>query len=252
METPLISKKQFNKIRRLFPARKRTNRLDDRKVISAIILVIRYGLPWRHVPDFYGKWSSIHSRFIRWSKAGVIQKIFDAFAHKLPKRCKAMIDSTFSKAQRSASSMRSDGNDRQLGRSRGGITTKIHLLCNSDGKPMDFCLTPGNVSDIKTAPILTDRNTMRELIADKAYSSQAYRQRLADRRVEACIPPKSNEKKPAPYDVELYKTRSLIENMFSKLKDWKGVAFRGNRCGHSFHSFVALALIFIFFNADRA
>lgn len=252
METPLISKRQFNKIRRLFPARKQANRLDDRKVISAIIFVIRYGIPWRQIPDFYGKWASIYSRFNRWSKAGIIQKMFDAFAHKLPKRCNAMIDSTFSKAQRTASSMRSDGNNRQLGRSRGGITTKIHLLCNSDGKPMDFCLTPGQVSDIKTAPILTDRNKMQCLIADKAYSSKAYRRRLADQHIKACIPPKSNEKNPTPYDAKLYKTRHIIENMFSKLKDWQGVAFRGNRCAHSFHSFVAIALIFIFFNANRA
>ncbi len=109
-QTPLISKKQFNKIRHLFPARKQRKRLDDRKVISAILLVIRYGLPWRYIPDFYGKWSSIYSRFIRWSRAGIIQKIFYALAHKLPKRCKAMIDSAFCKAQRSACCIRSDGN----------------------------------------------------------------------------------------------------------------------------------------------
>ena len=249
METPLISKKQFNRIRRLFPARQQVNRLDDRKVISAIILVVRYGLPWRQIPDFYGKWSSIHSRFIRWSRVGIIQGIFYFFAHKLPKRCTAMIDSTFSKAQRSASSMRSDGNNRELGRSRGGITTKIHLLCNSNAMPMDFCLTPGQVSDIKTAPILTDRNKMKCLIGDKAYGSKAYRIKLGEQHIHVCIPPKSNEKNPAEYDSELYKTRHIIENMFSKLKDWKGVAFRGNRCAHSFHSFVAIALIFIFFNA---
>ncbi len=247
METPLISIKQFNKLRRLFPARKRRDRIEDRKVISAILLVIRYGLPWRQIPDFYGKWSSIYSRFIRWSRTGIIQKIFYFFAHKLPKRCKAMIDSTFSKAQRCASSMRSDKNNRHLGRSRGGITTKIHLLCNSEGYPMDFCLTAGHVSDIKTAPILTDRNKMKCLIADKAYGSKAYRKRLEDQHIEPCIPPKSNEKDPAEYDAELYKMRHVIENMFSKLKDWRGIAFRGNRCAHTFHSFVALALIFIFF-----
>ena len=154
METPLISKRQFNKIRRLFPARIYSRRLDDRKVISAILLVIRYGFAWRQIPEFYGNWSSIYSRFNRWSKAGIIDKIYYAFAHKLPKRCIAMIDSTFTKAQRSAASMRSDKKDRQLGRSRGGMTTKIHLLCNADGLPMDFCLTGGQVSDIKAAPIL--------------------------------------------------------------------------------------------------
>lgn len=251
METPLISKRQFNRIRRLFPARIYSRRLDDRKVISAILLVIRYGYPWRQIPEFYGKWTSIYSRFRRWSKAGIIDNIYYAFAHRLPRRCIAMIDSTFSKAQRCAASMRADNENRQLGRSRGGITTKIHLLCNSDGLPMDFCITGGHVADIKAAPELTDRNKMKCLIADRAYGAKKYRGDLASRHIEACIPPKSNEKNPAPYDKQLYRKRHVIENMFAKLKDWKGIAFRGNRCAHSFRSFVALALVFIFFNAYR-
>lgn len=250
METPLISKKQFNRIRKFIPVRKHAKRLDDLLVISAILLVIRYGLPWRQLPEFYGKWKTIYSRFRRWSKLGIINKIFQTLTKKLPKRCLAMIDSTFSKAQRSASSMRSDGQPRALGRSRGGITTKIHLLCNSDSQPIDFIITGGNISDIKIAPVLTDRNKMKCLIADKAYGSRAYRELLHERHIKDCIPPKCNEKNPAIYDEKLYKKRHVIENMFSRLKDWQGVAFRGNRCAHTFHSFVALALIFIFLNAD--
>ena len=214
METPLITRKQFNLIRKFIPVRKHAKRLDDVKVISAIILVVRYGLPWRQIPEFYGKWKSIYSRFRRWSKLGIIMGIFNGLNKKLPKRCTAMIDSTFSKAQRSASSMRSDGLPRDLGRSRGGITTKIHLLCNSDSQPMDFLLTGGNVSDIKMAPVLTSRNTMKTLIADKAYGSHAYRELLHREHIKECIPPKCNEKDPAPFDEKLYKTRHIIENMF--------------------------------------
>lgn len=252
METPFITKQQFNKIRKFIPVRKHAKRLDDLKVLSAIILVIRYGLPWRQIPEIYGKWKSIYSRFRRWSKLGIIKKIFISLTEKLPKRCTAMIDSTFSKAQRSASSMRSDGEDRALGRSRGGVTTKIHLLCNSDSQPMDFILTGGNVSDIKVAPVLTTRNRMKVLIADKAYGARTYRELLHKRHIQECIPPKCNEKNPLAYDKKIYKTRHIIENMFSRLKDWQGVAFRGNRCAYTFYSFVALALIFIFLNADRA
>ncbi len=155
METPLISKRQFNRIRKFIPVKKHSKRLDDLKIISAILLVIRFGLAWRQIPEFYGKWYSIYSRFRRWSKAGIMERIFREFTSKLPKRCTAMIDSTFCKAQRCASSMRADNEPRQLGRSKGGITTKIHLLCTSDGKPMDFLITGGNVSDIKVAPELT-------------------------------------------------------------------------------------------------
>ncbi len=117
---------------------------------------------------------------------------------------------------------------------------------------MDFCITGGNVSDIKTAPGLTDPNKMKCLIADKAYGSKAFRKRLDSQHIKVCIPPKSNAKNPDKHDELLYKLRHIIENMFAKIKDWKGIAFRGNRCAHSFHSFVALALIFIFFNDNKA
>lgn len=251
METPLISVEQHNKIRSFFPVRKHAKRLDDRKVISAIILVIRFGLPWRHIPEFYGNWRSIYSRFRRWSKAGIIARAFSRMAFEFSKNCIAMIDSTFSKAQRCASSLRSDGKTRELGRSRGGITTKIHLLCSAEGKPLDFFLTGGQTHDIKAAPILVKRNDINTIIGDKAYGSKSLRKLLAERDIKACIPPKKNKKVKDEYDKKLYEKRHVIENMFSRLKDWKGIAFRGNRCAYSFHAFVSMALIFIFLNADR-
>lgn len=252
METPLISKRQFNKIRRILPSRKHKKRLDDRLVISAILLVVKHGLPWRYIPEFYGNWKSIYSKFRRWSKAGIIQQIFESFAGKLPKRCVAMIDSTFAKASRTASSMKADDEPRELGRSRGGITTKIHLLCNEQGLPMDFLLSAGNVSDVKIAPTLVARNKMKTLLADKAYDSNSFRKQLKEQHIAACIPAKSNRKVPIEHDKELYKKRHTIENMFGRIKDMLGIAFRTNRCAHTFHSFVSLALITLFLNADRA
>ncbi len=64
--------------------KKHSKRLDDLKIISAILLVIRFGLAWRQIPEFYGKWYSIYSRFRRWSKAGIIEKIFREFARNFP------------------------------------------------------------------------------------------------------------------------------------------------------------------------
>ena len=246
METPLISKRQFNRIRKFLPARKHKNSLDDRVVISAILYIARHGLAWRQLPEFYGNWASIYSKFRRWSKAGIIKNIFEELAAKLPKRSLAMVDSTYVKAQRTASSFRSDGRSRELGRSRGGITTKIHLLCNEHGRPMDFTLTGGEVADIKIAPLLVARNKMKWLLADKAYDSDAFRAQLKQQRISVCIPAKSNRKIPVKHDRTMYKKRHKIENMFGRLKDWKGIAFRSNRCAHTFHSFVALALIALF------
>ena len=252
METPLITKTQFNRVRHILPVRNHARRMDDRMVLSAIIFLIRNGLAWRHLPEFYGNWKSIYSRFSRWSRAGITAKIFQHFALRLSKNCDAMLDSSYVKAQRSASSLKSDGNDRGIGRSRGGMTSKIHLLSNTLAQPMDFIITGGEVHDSKIASVLLTRNRMKRLLADKAYDTDAIRAYLKGRGIEACIPPKSNRKMPAIHDKTLYRKRHIIENMFSRLKDWKGIAFRVNRCFHTFHSFVALALLFIFLNADRA
>ena len=246
METPFISRTKFNRIRKFLPARKHKNSLDDRVVISAILYIARHGLAWRQLPGIFGNWASVYSKFRRWSKAGIIKKIFEELARKLPKRSVAMVDSTFIKAQRAAASLRADNQPRALGRSRGGITTKIHLLCNERCQPMDFMLTGGEVADIKIAPLLVARNKMKWLLADKAYDSWAFRSQLTSRRIKPCIPAKSNRKCPEEHDRAMYRKRHKIENLFGRLKDWKGIAFRANRCAHTFHSFVALALIVLF------
>ncbi len=69
--------------------------------------------------------------------------------------------------------MRADNKPRQPGKSRGGITAKIHLLCTSDGKLIDFLIIGGYVSDIKAATELTGKNQMKVLIADKAYERKS-------------------------------------------------------------------------------
>lgn len=242
MKTPFLSKRQFNKIKPLLPVRHAGRRHDDLVVISGILWVIRHSIPWRQLPEIYGKWNTVYRRFLLWSKAGIFERILRALSMKLKKRHTAMIDSTYVKGHRTAASLRADPAPGQTGRSRGGITTKIHLLCNEEGKPPDFLITPGNSSDIKMAPvlILANQNRMKILIADKAYDSDAFRDLLRSDRVQGCIPPKSTRKNPQPYDRQLYGTRHVIENMFARLKDWRGVATRYCRCAHTASSFVHL------------
>ena len=159
-----------------------------------------------------------------------------------------MIDSTTSKAHRTAASFRGDGKPRQIGRSRGGLTTKIHVICNEDFQPLEFKITYGQDSDTRVGHEMVKNNAhrMRKLLADKAYDSNEIRNILAKKRVSACIPPKSNRVAPISYDKSLYKVRHKIENLFGWLKDWRGVAFRCHRNGHIFDSIVAIALLFKF------
>lgn len=158
-----------------------------------------------------------------------------------------MIDSTFSKAHRTATSMACSDDDRNIGRSRGGITTKIHLLCNEYGLPIDFMVTGGEVHDVKLAPDLIARNKMAGLIADKAYGSGEVRSALNKRKLKCCIPAKSNAKNKISHYRNTYKKRHRIENMFARIKYLKGIALRTCRCAHTFTSCVSMALIALFF-----
>ena len=104
METPLLNKGLYNRIRRHLPPQKSRRRVNDRLVISGILWVILTGSAWRQIPEFYGKWKTIYSRFRRWSKSGLWEKIFRIFAKRVKKRNNGMIDSTYLKAHRTASS----------------------------------------------------------------------------------------------------------------------------------------------------
>ena len=205
---------------------------------------------WKDIPEKYGKYDTIRKRFARWSKLGIFRVLFHFLVSKLKKHVVSMIDSTTVKAHRTAASLATDGQPREIGRSVGGLTTKIHLLATIEKMPVDFSLTGGQVNDAKEGLSLISKNICRikALLGDKAYDTDKIRQILARAKADVCIPPKSNRKSQISYDEELYKECSGIENMFSKIKDWRGIAMRYCRCAHTFDSAVCLALIMIFFN----
>lgn len=250
MKIPLITKKQFNRFRKFLPVPGNAEKVLAIVVISCAIWVIKYGRSWSDIPPTYGKHNTIRKRFSRWSKCGKFRDAFKDLAKRTGKRNIAMIDSTVVKAHRTAASMKNDKKPREIGRSVGGLTTKIHLLANIERKPLDFTLTGGEVSDVKEGTDIIEKNLkcIKTLLADKAYDTDQMRELLTSGKKEVCIPPKSNRKKPSYFDRELYKKRSNVEIMFSRLKDWRGIAMRYCRSAHMFDSFVCIALITIFFD----
>ena len=105
-----LSDEQFERLRPLLPNKVRgVARVDDRRVISGIVFVIRNGLRWRDAPKEYGPPKTIYNRFIRWSRLGVFNKIFAALAAKGGKPDQLMIDATHLKAHRTAASLLKKG-----------------------------------------------------------------------------------------------------------------------------------------------
>ena len=81
----------------------------------------------------------------------------------------------------------------------------------------------------------------KTLIGDRGYDSDWFRKALAEVGIEPCIPPIKSRKRPVEYDRALYRTRHKIENMFAKLKDWRRIAMRYDRCAHTFFSAICIA-----------
>jgi putative transposase len=105
----LLSRVQMRRIERYFPLSHGIARVDDRRIVSAIVFVIKNGLRWRDAPPNYGPHKTIYNRFVRWSRLGVFNKIFAELAGKGGKPERIMIDATHLKAHRTAASLLKKG-----------------------------------------------------------------------------------------------------------------------------------------------
>ena len=113
---------------------------------------------------------------------------------------------------------------------------------------MALLLTQGQMSDYKGAALLLDKlPKARELLADRGYDADWFKNALIGKGITPCIPPKKNRKIQIEYDKELYKKRHKIENMFGKLKDWRRIAMRYDRCPETFLAAITIAAIVTFY-----
>jgi len=127
------------------------------------------------------------------------------------------------------------------------MNTKLHAVTDTSGRPIRFFLTAGQVSDYTGAAALL--NSLPEadwLLADRGYDADWFREALADRGTRPCIPGRKSRNNEVRYDKRRYRRRNRIERMFGRLKDWRRVATRYDRCPKVFLSAIALAATVIF------
>src|SRR4029434_2592933 len=133
------------------------------------------------------------------------------------------------------------GDDQAIGRSKGGLTTKIHALVDALGNPVGFHLTGGQEHDLACADALPELEA-ETLIADKAFDAdERVLEPLAEAGKTAVIPPRKTRKTPRAFDKDLYKARHLIENFFAKLKQFRAIATRYDKTARCFLAGIHLA-----------
>nr|WP_111301835.1 IS5 family transposase [Paracoccus saliphilus] len=226
-------------------------RVDDKRVLSGIIFINRNGLRWRDAPAACGPHKTLYSRWKRWSEKGVFPRTITGLAAEHRKRKTVMIDATYLKAQRIATRMALEkgGRGRLIGRTKGGMNTRLHAIGDSQGRPIDLFVTAGQVSDhIGARALLGSLPKVKWLLGDRGYDADRFREALQNKGRRARIPGGKQRRAPVGYDKRRYKRRNRIGIMFGRLKGWRRVATRYDRCPKVFLSAVALAAAVIYWS----
>lgn len=139
------------------------------------------------------------------------------------------------------------GEERAIGRSYRGLTSKLHLCADAHGNPIDFETTGGEVHDSQVAPELIERIEQADCwIADKGYDSEEIRECAKKKGMKPIIPRRFNSCKNNPeFDKHLYKIRHLIENLFARLNQFRSIATRFEKLARNLKSLVFIACSFI-------
>ncbi len=205
--------------------------------IEAIFWMARTGAQWRELPEKYGPWNSVYSRFNAWSKKQIWDSLLQ-FCAQDPDLEYIMIDATIVRAHACAAGY-GDQETEGLGRSKGGFTSKIHAKVDALGNPLKITITAGQRNDVTQAEELLKSVVNSYVIADKAYDSKAVRSKLIKQNCIPVIPARSNSKEPQDYDKHIYKERHAVECFFSKIKYFRRVFSRFDKSARNFASFLA-------------
>ena len=258
-----LTDEEWNAIRYFLPSRAAGKRgrpwANHRRVINGILWILHTGSPWRDLPSEFGCWRTVYNRFRRWNN----ENVWDQIYQRLIKRADALdqidrslwcADGSVVRAHRAAAGMlpQSGENDElnALGRSRGGCSTKLHLLTDANGTVLACTATPGQRHDstefeclLANCVLSIHRTSKRPkgIAGDKGYSANAIRESLGGRGIQPVIPTKSNEAQVDGFDKAQYRRRNIIERVIGWLKESRRVATRYDKLTSSYLTFVQLA-----------
>lgn len=218
--------------------------LDHRLIINGIMWILRTAAPWRDLPERYGCWQTVASRFYRWRKAGLWDQLFELIQQNGEAEGELdwqvhYVDGTIIRAhQHAAGAAKSTAETEALGRSQGGFSTKVHLRAEGQGKPMSLVLTPGQRHEttvfeqllltpkLKRAGVGRPRWRPGRVVGDKGYSSGKIRRWLRAHGIRVTIPRRRTERHRGRFERAIYRERNRVERLINRLKQFRRLATR--------------------------
>ena len=227
--------------------------LSDRLCIEAVLYRARTGLPWRDLPEAFGRWDAVYNRFRRWTVRGIWRRLWEHFqTEECPMTCHIFIDATIVRAhQHAAGALKKHGGQaaQALGRSRGGLSTKIYAGCLDERPGIAVVLTAGQCHE---SPVfetvfaqVPPEQSLTHAIMDKAYDSHDIREHLIKHDIVPVIPPKSNRIVSLHYNKNSYKLREKVERFFNNLKQFRRIAARYEKLSQTFLALIHLVAVWI-------
>jgi transposase len=233
--------------------------VDHRRILNGILWLLRTGAPWRDLPERYGPWQTVASRFYRWRQAGLWDRLFAAVQQQADAAGHLdwglhFVDGTIIRAHQHAAGAPSGAPTAEaLGRSPGGFSTKVHLRAEGGGNLITLVLTPGQQHEATVfEPLLAQgavkrpgrgrpKHRPRRVAGDKAYSSGKIRQYLRRHGIRITIPRKQNEQRTGPFDRVLYRLRARVECLINRLKQNRRLATRYDKCAANYRAMWVIA-----------
>lgn len=210
-------------------------------MIEAIIHVLRTGCPWRDLPPQFGPWSSVYTRFRRWSQAGLWAQIIDLIATRARGKLR-FLDATHIKVHQDAANPAGGQQQQAFGRTKGGLNTKLTVVVDAQGKVLQAALAPGQRADTVAAEEIVFASG-ENVVADKGYDSDDLRRRIDGVGSTPCIPSRSNRLNPRTYRRSHYRKRHRVENFFQRIKRFRRIGTRYEKLDLHFLAFLHLAAV---------
>lgn len=213
---------------------------DDKLMIEGMCYVLRSGVAWRDLPRLFGPWNSVYTRWRRWCRCGLWAQLFKriggpGFGHI------RSLDTTCIKVHQHGANPAGGQAGQAMGRTKGGLNSKLAILVDGLGRPIAFNLAAGQWHDLRVSAPLA--RVLREgwLIADRAYDSDRFRAALAAQKVFTCIPLKTRRRTSYDFNPMLYAHRHTVENANARLKRFKRIGTRYDKLAETFLGFILLA-----------